>query len=289
MITTSLKAWLQSTKSILGNVRALLIFAALYALLLVTFYIFVSTREATVWQVLITYALLILIPAEFFVLQAAIIDHARDLQFSWKRILRHAFKIFIATLPVVIVGGVLWYLLNKLAGRWPAPPLSTLALDAKSAKPSPMHWPTLLIATLRFVLFGVALPLAAIHLWIEVTARDVRVTFAGGARAFFKRLGNAMARAFSSESVFTYGVGLIAFALIPYLLLILKISIKGTKTAFAAFIIQIVLAFLFVLFGWIATIATLVRNGDQAPDEQQSVAPHVSPGNTPSTEVLSPL
>jgi hypothetical protein len=30
-----------------------------------------------VWQVLITYALLFLIPAEFFVLQASIIDSAR--------------------------------------------------------------------------------------------------------------------------------------------------------------------------------------------------------------------
>jgi hypothetical protein len=122
-----------------------------------------------------------------------------------------------------------------------------------------MHWPTLLIATLRFVLFAVALPLAAIHLWIEVTARDVRATFAGGAKAFLKQVGNAMARAFSSESVFTYGLGLIVFALIPYLLLILKISIKGTKTAFTAFIIQIILALLFAIVGWVSHV------GDAGP------------------------
>ncbi|HEY6045148.1 MAG TPA: hypothetical protein VIU65_01015 [Pyrinomonadaceae bacterium] len=286
MITT-LKLWFGSLKQTVTNLRALLLFVIVYALLLVTFYIFVSTREATVWQVLVTYAFLILIPAEFFVLQAAIIDSARDLTFSWKRILLHAFKIFVVTIPVLLVGWVLWFLVNKLAGRWPAP-LPPLALDAKSVKPAPMHWPTLLIATLRFVLFAVALPLAAIHLWIEVTTRDMRAMFAGGAKPFFKRIGDAMSRAFSSESVFTYGLGLIAFALIPYLLLILKINIKGTKTAFAAFIVQIVLAFLFVLFGWIATIATLVRNRDQSPEARPSLAPDVSPGNIPSKEVLDP-
>lgn len=287
MIAT-LKLWFGSLKQTVTNLRALLLFVIVYALLLVTFYIFVSTREATVWQVLVTYALLILIPAEFFVLQATIIDSARDLTFSWKRILLHAFKIFVVTIPVLLAGWALWYLVNKLGARWPAPPLPPSALDPKSPKPAAMHWPTLLIATLRFVLFGVALPLAAIHLWIEVTARDVRAMFADGAKPFFKRIGDAMARAFSSESVFTYGLGLIAFALIPYLLLILKINIKGTKTAFAAFIFQIVLAFLFVLFGWIATIATLVRNRDESPEARPIIAAGVSPEKTPSPEVLDP-
>jgi hypothetical protein len=244
---------------LLTNLRALLLFVILYALLLVTFYFFVSTREATVWQVLVTYVLLIVIPAEFCVLQATIIDSARDLQFSWKRILRHAFKIFLVTIPVLLVGWGLWYLVNKLAVRWPAPPLSTLALDAKSPKPAPMHWPTLLIATLRFVLFGVALPLAAMHLWIEITAQDARAMFAGGAKAFFRRIGNAMARTFSSESVFTYGLGLIAFALIPYALLFVPLTIKGNKTDFTAFIVRLLLAFAFTLCGWVVTLVTLVR------------------------------
>ena len=273
MITTTLKAWLSSAKNLLSNFRTLLLFVILYALLLVTFYIFVSTREATVWQVLVTYVLLILIPALFFVLQAAIIDSARDLKFSWKRILRHAFKIFVVTIPVLLVGWALWYLVNKIAGRWPAPTLPPLALDAKSPKPAPMHWPTLLIATFRFVLFGVALPLAAIHLWIEVTARDVRATFAGGAKPFFKRIGDAMARAFSSESVFTYGLGLIAFALIPYALLFIPLTIKGNKTDFAVFIVRLLLAFAFTLCGWVVTLMTLVRLNPERPEPEIVATP----------------
>ena len=213
-MTTTLRLWFQTAKGVLTTFRSLIVFVALYALLLVTFYVFVSTREATVWQVLVTYALLILIPAEFFVLQAAIIDSARDLGFSWKRILRHALKIFVATIPILIVGWILWWLVSKLAVRYPAP-LPPLVFDSRPPKPQPTHWPSLIFATLRFSLFAVALPLAAIHLWIAVTARDLRATFAGGAKQFLKRIGDALARAFASESVFVYGLGLIFFALIP--------------------------------------------------------------------------
>jgi hypothetical protein len=273
MITTTLKVWISSAKGLLTNFRALLLFVILYALLLFTFYIFVSTREATVLQVLITYALLILIPAEFFVLQAAIIDSARNLEFSWKRILRHAFKIFVVTIPVLVLGWALWYLVSKVAGRWPAPPLPPLALDAKSAKPAPVHWPTLLIATLRFVLFGVALPLAAIHLWIDVTALDLRAAFAGGAKVFFKRIGDALARAFSSESVFIYSLGLIAFALIPYALLFIPLTIKGNKTDFTAFIVRLLLAFAFTLCGWVVTLVTLVRSKPERPEPEIVTTP----------------
>jgi hypothetical protein len=273
MITSTLKIWVQTLKRLLTDIRALILFVILYVLLLVTFYIFVSTREATVSQVLITYALLILIPAEFFLLQSAIIDYARDLKFSWKRTLRHAFKIFIVTIPVLVLGWALWYLVNKLAGRWPAPPLLPVALDSKSPKPAPMHWPSLLIATLRFILFGVALPLAAIHLWIEVTARDVRATFAGGVKALFKRIGDALARAFSSDSVFTYGLGLIAFALIPYALLFIPLTIKGNKRDFTVFIIRLVLAFVFTLVGWVVMLSTLVRSGSERSEPEIVTTP----------------
>ena len=84
---TSLKLWFESLRSTLTNLRALGIFIALYALLLVSFYFFISTREATVWQVLVTYALLLLLPAEFFVFQAAILEFARARKFVVKNIL----------------------------------------------------------------------------------------------------------------------------------------------------------------------------------------------------------
>ena len=257
MITT-LKLWFESLRSTLTNLRALGIFIALYALLLVSFYFFISTREATVWQVLVTYALLLILPAEFFLLQAAILEFARGRKFAVKNILVSAGKIAAVTIPVLIIGALLWWLMNKLQARFPAPP-APLVFPPAPPKAPPTHWPTLLITTLRFVLFGVALPLATIHLWIEASVCDVRASFAGGARNVFGTMGRALARAFSSESVFVYGLGLLLFVLGPYLLLLPRLTFTGTKTAFTLFVVQVIVALVLMLIGWVVTIVTLAR------------------------------
>src|SRR2546423_4022275 len=153
MITT-LKTWTETTKKTLTNLRALGIFVALYALLLVSLYIFISTHEATVWQVLVTYVFLILLPLEFSVLQAAILNGARGRRFHGKQILVDAIKIAIATIPLILIGWLFWYLLNKIQVRFPAP-LSPPVFGSAPPKPQPIHWPTLIFSTLRFLLFGI--------------------------------------------------------------------------------------------------------------------------------------
>jgi hypothetical protein len=115
----------------------------------------------------------------------------------------------------------------------------------------------LLFATLRCLLFGVALPLAVIHKWIEVTRNDLKTLLAGGAQGILKRIGRGCAHAFSSNSVLTYALGLVVFVLIPYALLFIPITIKGNKTEFAVFILRLALVFVFTLFGWIVTVGAL--------------------------------
>jgi hypothetical protein len=230
----------------------------LYALLLVSFYFFISTREATVWQVFVTYTLLFLVPALFFVFQAAILDFARQHKFAVKQVLLSALKLFLVTIPVLLIGAFVWWLMNKLQARYHAPP-APLVFAPTPPKPQPVHWPTMLITTLRFVLFGVAFPLATIHLWIEASVCDVRASFAGGAKKIFGTIGGALVRAFSSEAVFVYGLGLILFVLGPYLALFVPFHPKGTKTDFAVFILRLLLAFIFAFVGWVVTVTTLVR------------------------------
>jgi hypothetical protein len=254
MITT-LKLWFDSLRRTLTNPLALLTFIALYALLLVSFYFFISTREATVWQVFLTYALLLVIPALFFVLQATILEFAGARGFAIKGILISALKLAAVTIPILLIGALLWWLLNKLQLRFPPQPPPI----ASPPRAAPTHWPTLLIATLRFVVFGIALPLAAIHLWIEASVCDVRASLAGGARKILGTIGRALGRAFSSESVFVYGLGLVLFVLGPFLILLPRLTFTGTKTGFALFIAQVVVAFLLMLIGWIVTVVTLAR------------------------------
>jgi hypothetical protein len=264
MIT--IRTFIDSARALLTNPRALAVFAALYALLLGTLYWFIATREATVWQVAITLFGLVLIPAEFFILQAAILDRARDSRFRWGAILIDALKMFVVTIPILIVAYILWYLLNKWQLHYPPPP-RVLVFDTPHGPPNapPVHWPTLLFGTLRCLLFGVALPLAVIHKWVEVTRNDLKTLFAGGAQGILKRIGRGCAHAFSSNSVLTYALGLVVFVLIPYALLFIPLTIKGNKTEFAVFILRLVLVFVFTLFGWIVTVGALATLQPETP------------------------
>jgi hypothetical protein len=271
---TTLKIWVGTIKTTFTNLGALAVFAITYALLLAALYLFVTTREATVSQVLITYLLMVLIPALFFVLQATIIDRVRDGKFQWRLILIDALKFFVMTIPILLIAWLLYYLLNKWQLRYPPPALPSLPITSGPPKPQSFHLPSVIFATLRFVLFGVALPLAAIHLWIAVAGGEVRALFASGATSFFKRIGAALARAFASDSVLIYALGLLIFVGVPYAALFVPLSVKGNKTDFAIFILRLVIVFVFSLIGWLVTISALVRN-------YEAGAPVVSPDPVP--------
>jgi hypothetical protein len=255
----TLKQFFEVARSLLTNPRALAILAGLYAVLLASLYGFISIREATLWQVSLTMLLLVLIPLEFFVLQAAILQHARLQKFHWGQILRDAIKLAVVTIPIILLGFLIQYLLNKWQAHYLAPEPPLILPGTKPPAPLPVHWPSVLFATARLLLLGVVLPLVTIHLWIETIARDVRSSFSGGVKPVFQRIGNALARAFQSDSVLTYALGLIVFVLVPYAVLFMRIPIKGNKTEFAVFILRLLLVYLFTLVGWIVTVNTLTK------------------------------
>ena len=279
---STLRAFFQSARALLGTPRALAIFAALYALLLASLYAFIATREATVWQVALTLLLLVLVPAEFFVLQSAILNHARAARFHWRQILRDAIKLAVVSVPILLLAWALWALLNKWQlSRFPVPQ-PQITFPAAGPKTQPMHWPTLIFATVRCLLFGVVLPLAAIHLWIEVAGRSVRDAVGGGGQAVRKRIGNVFARAFASDAVLTYALGLIFFVAIPYALLFIPFTVKGTKTDFAVFIARLVLAFLFTLIGWIVTLTALTGSAESSAATSAKTIPDTPAAEAPA-------
>ena len=251
---TTLKLWLSTISTTFTNIGAFITFAIIYAALVVSSYFFISTREATVWQVVVTYALMILIPVLFFIFQASIIHRTREGRFRWGAIVVDALKFFIASIPVLLIGWLIYYLLNK----WQAHHLPPVV--AVETRPQPLHWPTLLFATAKFALLGVVLPLSAIHLWIAVAGSDLRTWIDRGAKPFFKRIGSALATAFGAESVLIYALGLIVFVVLPYTILFVPLSPKGNKSDFAAFILRVLLTYIFTLIGWVVTISALTRN-----------------------------
>lgn len=270
---TTLKVWLSSIATVFANTGALLVFAIIYAFLLVASYIFISIREATIWQVLVTYALMILIPISFFTLQAAIVNRAIDQKLRWPVILIDALKFLVVTILVLLVVWLLHYLLNKISARYPAPvvqvpPPSKTAQPATPTAP-PLHWPSLIFATLRFVLWGVAFPLATIHLWIAIAGGELRTLFA---KSFFKRIASALARAFAPDSVLIYGLGLIIFFVLPYVILVPTFRFNGNKTEFAFFGLRLLLSFVFSLLGWVLTLTTFARAVPGLPPEVSTPA-----------------
>jgi hypothetical protein len=275
-MTTILKLWFSTIATTFANLGALLVFAFIYAFLLVASYVFISTHEATIWQVLVTYALMILIPIGFFTLQASIIDRVLDQKLLWRVILIDALKFLVVSVPMVVVVWLLYYLLNKIAARYPAPVVEALPAKQPAPPTTPaLHWPSLIFATLRFVLLGIALPLTTIHLWIAVAGGEVRSLFRYGAKSFFKRIGSALARAFSLDSVLIYTLGLIIFFVLPYVTLVPTFTIRGNKTEFVVFLMRLLLSFLFSLVGWVLTLSAFARTVPSLPPEVS--APAVAP------------
>lgn len=269
-----LKLWFSSIATTFMNFGALVIFALLYALLLVASYLFISLREATIWQVFVTYALLILIPVGFFILQASIISRVIEQKLRWRVILIDVLKFVAVAVPVLLVAWLLYYLLNKLSLRYPAPVVAVPAAAAVAGKAAPLptpplHWPSLIFGTLRFVLLAVAVPLVMIQLWIAVASGAL---FSGGVKAFLKRIGSTLARAFSSDSVLLYGLGLVIFFVLPYLFLVPIFRLNGNKTEFAFFVLRLLLAYFFSLIGWVLTLTALTRSASGA----SGLAPEVS-------------
>ena len=271
-MTNTLKRWFSAIATMFANPGALLVFATIYALLLVAAYIFISIREATIWQVLVTYALMILIPIGFFTLQAAIINRAIDQKLRWRVILVDALKFFVVCIPVLLLVWLLYFLLNKISARYPAPVVEVVATNQIELPPPtpPLHWPSLIFTTLRFVLWGVAFPLVTIHLWVAVAGGEFRTLFSNGAKAFFKRIASALARAFSPDSVLLYGLGLIVFFVLPYVLLVPTFTVNGNKREFAVFVLRLLLSFLFSLIGWVWTLTAFART---VPGLSNAVSP----------------
>src|SRR5437660_4357477 len=106
---------------LLNRGRALAFVVGIYAALLATLYGFVATREATWWQVLLTLCFVILAPVEFFVLQASIVDYARNAKLNWYRALSGSWKLVPVTLPMIIPWLVLFVTLNRWQFHFPAP------------------------------------------------------------------------------------------------------------------------------------------------------------------------
>ncbi|HEV7683981.1 MAG TPA: hypothetical protein VGO68_17755 [Pyrinomonadaceae bacterium] len=262
MLTETFRALIAGTRKVFGNWRSLLLIAVVYASLLALVYLFVSIREATFAQVALTFAFAVAVPLLFFILQAMIMsgsarepDQARP-GFVLKKSLASFWKLILISLPLIALALLIAYLLGKAQNRFGQTPEAlnnlphSLAETANSQRAArPVDWRIAIFSTLRYLSFGLVLPLAAIHIWLA-TVRD-------GLGGAFKRIVSLLSRAFSPQSVLIYIVGFLIFAVVPYFLLF-----KTTKTGHAwlelsLLVARLAVVFTLTLFGWLITVRAL--------------------------------
>ncbi|MCA1565573.1 MAG: hypothetical protein LC803_08030 [Acidobacteria bacterium] len=278
--------------------RALAVLFALYVALIASVFFFITTREATIWQLFVTGAAALLVPVLFFVVQAAGASYAVGRRGAGE-LLRHTArsfpKVLAVSVPLILLAVLSVYLLDKLQQRAQLSPEERASIEyarnaqegdgeAESSEASrpkpPVRWKYLFVSALRLFVLGLLLPLAAMHLWLAA-ARD-------GLVAAFTRFHRHIMRAFSARSVFTYGVGMIVFALIPYFLVTKRTPVASNTLELLLFGARIFLAFSLMLFGWVMTLTALARTGDYAATAATTTAPALDePHTAPATAATS--
>ena len=153
--STSLRAIVCAARSLFGNRRSLLLMLAVYAGFLAAVYLFVSTREATVSQLVLTLITLIGAPALFFVLQAAIVGPTS------RGLLKRSLKLLLVSAPIVALTLAAVYGLNKV------------------------HTHPAIVTTVRYLVWAVVAPLVVVQLWIAVSN--------GGVQSLRRLLGRTFA------------------------------------------------------------------------------------------------
>lgn len=139
MYVKSLNALLSALRLLFMNRRALYSIVFAYAGLLTTLYLFISTREATISQLLVTLFSIAAAPALFFLLQSISVTYTSG---NLRKLVVLSLELFIVSLPVI---GLIVFAAYKVN-----------------------------MTTLRYLLIAVIAPLLAIQLWIATSNTGLR-------------------------------------------------------------------------------------------------------------------
>ena len=227
MFVQAIKTELTAIRLLFRNRLTLLLLVLIYGGLLGASYIFVSTREATISQLVMTLALILVTPALFFALQALSVNYvngptARNVI---KKTLYDSLRLVVVTVPLLVVTVLAFYGLGKINSH------------------------LTIVGAVRYLLIGVIAPLLAIQLWIA-TSRD-------GLRQLLRRAPQMAARAFAPQSVFIYACGVLVFAVAPYLLIFHTTQTDRAWLEVSLLAVRLLLSALLIFFGWVTTVGTL--------------------------------
>lgn len=279
-----LSALAAAARGLLRDWRALAALAVLYAALVAACGLFVTTREATAWQLFLTAALAAAIPLLLCVVLAGCAVYAAGERRALPVVtgaLKGFWKVAVLGLPVLALVVLTVWGMNKLENKVRHDPRAeaqeTFASPAEeeseaeageTKKRPPVRWKYVFVSALRLLLLGVVLPLLAAQLFVGAAR--------GGIGAGLRRLG----RAFGPRPVLTYAVGMIVFALLPYFLFNLRTPARAGWLELTLLSLRLGLVFLLTLGGALMTMTALARadgDGEEAAPVPAAPPPQPAP------------
>lgn len=247
--------------------RLLGVSSLLYAALLISVLLFFTTKEATAPELAFTVLLAVVAPILLFLIVATAVAWYTSTEPEtagalFRRVAADFLKVVVVSIPLILIAVGVVYVIGRVQSHYPVTVSdATRRALTPAAHPSgptparapvmPLHWPSILFTTLRILLLWIALPLAALHLWLTV-GRD-------GLLTTVRRLARVLARAFEPQSVFIYVIGLILFGMMPYFLIFTRTPVKNGWAELIIFGLRLLLAFVLTLWGWLITVGALAR------------------------------
>ena len=271
MLTETFHSIVTAARNLFRNWPSMLLMAAVYASLLALLYLLVAIREATLPQVILTFLFAVAAPLLFFILQTMIASgSARQTAKEeageteqltagslLKRSLTTFWKLVLISLPLIALAILVAYLLGRAQNHFgqnlnePAISTHPMAQTANTPTARPINWRVALFSTIRYLAFGLVLPLAAIHLWLA-TVRD-------GLVGAVRKIATLLSRAFAPQSVLIYIAGFIVFAVVPYFLLFRTTQSQHAWLELSFLVARLVVVFALTLLGWTITVRALGR------------------------------
>lgn len=222
----------------------------LYLALAGVVYLFFATREATVWQLVLTVVLPVVAVVLFFALQSVGIRYTQSNEGTGallRRSMVDCWRLLAVSLPVIVLAviGLFGFVLIEFL----------LTKDNAAAEYGFVY--TRVMPALRMVLLLLVVPLIAIQMWIASTRDGVRIALRGMLKSF--------RRAFAPGLLITYLVISLVFGAIAYCLIFTRTPVANAWLDIALLIARLTLAGITIFVGWMLGLGAMREAAENKP------------------------
>jgi hypothetical protein len=209
MIKDLIKAFISATSKLFRHWRTTIVLFGLYFSLILGIYLFATTGQATIFQVLVTFFLIISIPVLFFLSQAMAVGYVQpetNLMPHLRNAINNFWKLLVVSIPIILLAWLAIYLFNKYQLEVPkvVPEAATKPAQRAAANTKPLAWKTIAVNTLWYLLFYLIFPLTLIQLWISTAKNGLVGTLKRLHKVFLRTFGFRWLSVFSNHSSTSY-------------------------------------------------------------------------------------